>query len=312
LRQAIEAAGGEVRFGAQVAGIRIVRGRIEGVRLADGEEFETNAVALAIGHSARDTFQMLHEAGVTMEAKPFSIGVRIEHPQAVIDRAQYGAFGGDARLGPAEYKLVHHCANGRSVYTFCMCPGGRVIAAASEPGGVVTNGMSVQARNDTNANAAVLVGVNPDDFVRPNGQADAAPSPLAGVEFQRHWEARAFCAGGGGIIARPCRRWGIFLAHVARAGRWGRSSHRTAGRLSVRPGAVPCRISPSRRYARRCCVWAEIAGFSMPEAVLTGVETRSSSPVRLVRGEDFQSVGVAGLFPAGEGGGYAEGSFRQR
>jgi uncharacterized FAD-dependent dehydrogenase len=135
LRQAIEAAGGEVRFGAQVAGIRIVRGRIEGVRLADGEEFETNAVALAIGHSARDTFQMLHEAGVTMEAKPFSIGVRIEHPQAVIDRAQYGAFGGDARLGPAEYKLVHHCANGRSVSTFCMCPGGRVIAAASERAG---------------------------------------------------------------------------------------------------------------------------------------------------------------------------------
>ncbi|HPS02436.1 MAG TPA: FAD-dependent monooxygenase [Candidatus Sumerlaeota bacterium] len=305
LRQAIEAYGGEVRFGAHVTGLLIREGQVRGVRLAGGEELEAGAVALAIGHSARDTFRMLHEAGVPLEAKAFSIGVRIEHPQSVIDRAQYGPFGGDPRLGPAEYKLVHHCANGRSVYTFCMCPGGQVIAAASETGGVVTNGMSVHARDAVNANAALLVGVNPDDFSIPGSQA-AERSPLAGVEFQRHWEARAFRMAGGDYRA-PAQTVGDFLA--------GRGSASWSGvEPSYRPGVCPSDLvgclPPFAVEALRQSLPAferKLNGFSMPEAVLTGVETRSSSPVRIVRGEDFQSVGVAGLFPAGEGAGYAGG-----
>ncbi len=305
LRQAIEACGGEVRFGAHVTGLQVREGRVQGVRLASGEELEAGAVALAIGHSARDTFRMLHETGVPMEAKSFSIGVRIEHPQGVIDRAQYGAFGGDPRLGPAEYKLVHHCANGRSVYTFCMCPGGQVIAAASETGGVVTNGMSVHARNDANANAAVLVGVNPDDFLIPELCAEGR-SPLAGVEFQRHWEVLAFRAGGGDYSA-PAQTVGDFLA--------GRGSVSLgAVEPSYRPGVCPsdlagCLPSFAVEALRQALpvLGRKLGGFSMPEAVLTGVETRSSSPVRIVRGDDFQSAGVAGLFPAGEGAGYAGG-----
>jgi uncharacterized FAD-dependent dehydrogenase len=305
LRQAIEACGGEVRFGAHVTGLLKREGRVRGVQLAGGEELEAGAVVLAIGHSARDTFRMLDEAGVPLEAKAFSVGVRIEHPQSVIDRAQYGVFGGDPRLGPAEYKLVHHCPNGRSVYTFCMCPGGQVIAAASETGGVVTNGMSVHARDAVNANAALLVGVNPGDFQIPEGGSEAR-SPLAGVEFQRHWETRAFRMAGGTYRA-PAQMVGDFLAGRGSVA-WGgvEPSYRPGVCPSDLTGCLPAFAVDALRQALPA-FGRKLSGFALPEAVLTGVETRSSSPVRIVRGEDCQSVGVAGLFPAGEGAGYAGG-----
>jgi uncharacterized FAD-dependent dehydrogenase len=252
---------------------------------------------LAVGHSARDTFRMLHDRGVYIEPKPFSIGFRIEHPQSLIDRARWGRHAGNPLLGAADYKLVHHAANGRSVYSFCMCPGGTVVAATSEPGGVVTNGMSQYSRNERNANSGIVVGITPADY-----PGDA----LAGIDFQRRWEERAFDAGGGGYRA-PAQRVGDFLAR----------------RASTAPGEVVPSYTPGVRwtdlaaclpdYATEAIREAlpaferQIRGYAMDDAVLTAVETRTSSPIRIKRGPDYQSVNVRGLYPAGEGAGYAGG-----
>jgi uncharacterized FAD-dependent dehydrogenase len=301
-RDTIEALGGEYRFGCRVADLDIAvapdGGRLmRGVALADGEVIAADHVVLAVGHSARDTFAMLHARGVAMDAKPFSIGVRIEHPQRLIDTARFGAFAGNTTLGAADYKLVHHAANGRSVYSFCMCPGGRVVAAASEPGGVVTNGMSQYSRAEFNANAGLVVGVTPADF--PGG-------PLAGIALQRDLEARAFAAGGASYAA-PAQTVGDFLA--------GRPSTALgAVQPSYKPGVTPTDLAavlPGYAVAAmRAALPAfgrQIPGFDMDAAVMTGVETRTSSPLRIPRGEDFCSINTRGLYPAGEGAGYAGG-----
>jgi uncharacterized FAD-dependent dehydrogenase len=252
---------------------------------------------LAVGHSARDTFEMLHRAGVFMEAKPFSIGFRIEHPQSLIDRARFGPNAGNPLLGAADYKLVHHCRNGRSVYSFCMCPGGTVVAATSEENRVVTNGMSQYSRNERNANAGIVVGITPLDY--PGG-------PLAGIALQRDIETRAFELGGGTYEA-PAQLVGDFLA--------GRPSTRLGSVIpSYQPGVrLTSLASALPDYAIEAIREAlpaferQIRGFAMPDAVLTGVETRTSSPLRITRGDDGQSVNVRGLYPAGEGAGYAGG-----
>ena len=297
MRATIESLGGEIRFQQRVADFEIDDGRLQALHLASGERLAANHVVLAIGHSARDTFEKLHERGVFIEAKPFSIGVRIEHPQSLIDRARYGQFAGHPLLGAADYKLVHHCSNGRSVYSFCMCPGGTVVAATSEAGCVVTNGMSQYSRNEHNANSGIVVGISPEDY--PGG-------PLAGIEFQRHWESRAFEAGGG-TYAAPAQRVGDFLA--------GRASTALGAVIpSYKPGVHPTDLSrclPDYAVAAiREALPAfdkQIRGFAMEDAVLTGVETRTSSPLRIRRNDDFQSINTAGLYPAGEGAGYAGG-----
>jgi uncharacterized FAD-dependent dehydrogenase len=300
MRAEIEALGGEIRFGSRVEDIEIEQGRVRGLRLAGGEYLAATHVVLAVGHSARDTFAMLHRRGVHIEAKPFSIGVRIEHPQSLIDRARLGRNAGNPLLGAADYKLVHHCANGRSAYSFCMCPGGTVVAATSEPGRVVTNGMSQYSRNERNANSALVVGVTPADY--PGSETD----PLAGIAFQRHWESLAFEAGGGNYNA-PAQRVGDFLA--------GRPST-TLGSVvpSYTPGVQPtdlARCLPDYVVAALReslpAFGREIAGFAMEDALLTGVETRTSSPIRITRDDEFQSLNTRGLFPAGEGAGYAGG-----
>ncbi|WP_300451039.1 NAD(P)/FAD-dependent oxidoreductase [Accumulibacter sp.] len=297
MRREIERLGGEVRFQQRLSGLRIEHGRVRGVQLASGEELPAEQVILALGHSARDTFEMLHRAGVFMAAKPFSIGFRIEHPQSLIDRARFGPYAGHPQLGAADYKLVHHCRNGRSVYSFCMCPGGTVVAATSEVGRVVTNGMSQYSRNERNANAGLVVGISPLDY--PGG-------PLAGIALQRELEARAFELGGGTYEA-PAQRVGDFLA--------GRPSTQLGAVLpSYRPGvrltdlgtALPEYAIAALREALPAFE-RQIKGFAMPDAVLTGVETRTSSPLRIGRGADGQSVSVRGLYPAGEGAGYAGG-----
>ena len=301
LRATILSLGGEIRFESRVDDIDIeTRGdvrRIRGVRLAGGEYITTDRVILAVGHSARDTFHMLHERGVHVEPKPFSIGFRIEHPQSLIDRARYGKNAGHPLLGAADYKLVHHAANGRSVYSFCMCPGGTVVAAASEPGRVVTNGMSQYSRNERNANAGIVVGITPADF--PGG-------PLAGIEFQRHWEERAFVLGGANYCA-PVQLVGDFLA--------GRASTRLASVLpSYTPGVYPTDVSECvpeftvDAIREALPVFGKkIRGFDMNDAVLTAVETRTSSPIRITRDASGQSLNTRGLYPAGEGAGYAGG-----
>lgn len=297
MRHSIEALGGEIRFNARVTDLHIENGQMRGVSLSDGTHLDSRHVVLAIGHSARDTFELLHEKGVFVEAKPFSIGFRIEHPQSLIDRCRFGKYAGNPILGAADYKLVHHCKNGRSVYSFCMCPGGTVVAATSEPERVVTNGMSQYSRNERNANAAIVVGISPDDF--PGG-------PLAGIAFQRDLESRAFTLGGSNYNA-PAQRVGDFLA--------GRPSTAMGSVIpSYRPGVTPCDLAPALpAYAIEAIREAlpafdkKIKGFAMDDAVLTGVETRTSSPLRITRGDDYQSVNVKGLFPAGEGAGYAGG-----
>ena len=297
MRQEIEGLGGEIRFRQRVTGLLIEDGRVRGVELASGAVMRAAPVILALGHSARDTFERLHAAGVYMEAKPFSIGFRIEHPQSLIDRARFGVNAGHPLLGAADYKLVHHCRNGRSVYSFCMCPGGAVVAATSEAGRVVTNGMSQYSRNERNANAGIVVGVTPRDY--PGG-------PLAGVEFQRRLEARAFKLGGS-TYAAPAQLVGDFLA--------GRPSTQLGSVLpSYQPGvrltdlaaALPDYAIAALREALPVFS-SQIKGFAMPDAVLTGVETRTSSPLRITRAADGQSVNVRGLYPAGEGAGYAGG-----
>jgi uncharacterized FAD-dependent dehydrogenase len=305
MRATIEALGGEIRFSHRVddllvetdaAGTRHVRG----VTLADGTQLRADHVVMALGHSARDTFAMLHARGVFLEAKPFSIGFRIEHPQSLIDAARFGPQAGHPLLGAADYKLVHHCRNGRSVYSFCMCPGGTVVAAASEPGRVVTNGMSQYSRNERNANAAIVCGITPEDYA-PYGQG-----PLAGIELQRHWEARAFELGGGDYEA-PGQLVGDFLE--------GRASRQFGSVLpSYTPGVRLGDLGPSLPdYAIMAIREAlpafdkQLRGFAMHDAVLTGVETRTSSPLRITRAEDGHSRNTRGLFPAGEGAGYAGG-----
>lgn len=297
LRATIQDLGGEIRFGSRVDDVLIEDGHLRGLRLADGEEICADHVILAVGHSARDTFHMLHDRGVYMEAKPFSVGFRIEHPQSLIDHARFGKHAGHPILGAADYRLVHHCSNGRSVYSFCMCPGGTVVAAASEPERVVTNGMSQYSRDERNANAGIVVGITPEDY--PDG-------PLAGIALQRHWEGLAFAAGGGTYEA-PGQLVGDFIA--------GRPSTEFGAVLpSYKPGVRLGDLTPTLPdYAIAAIREAlpafdrKIKGFAMADAVLTGVETRTSSPVRIRRDETFQSLHTAGLYPAGEGAGYAGG-----
>ena len=300
LRRMIEGLGGEYLFQHRVTDLYIETAKdgarqLRGIVLADGTRVATNHVVLAVGHSARDTFEMLHRLGTFIEAKSFSIGFRIEHPQSLIDRARFGAR--PASLGAADYKLVHHASNGRDVYSFCMCPGGTVVAAASEPGRVVTNGMSQYSRNERNANSGIVVGITPADY--PGGS-------LAGIDFQRHWEARAFVAGGE-TYAAPVQRVGDFLA--------GRPSTGLGSVIpSYRPSVMATDLSTCLPdYAIAAIREAlpvfgrQIKGFDMDDAVLTGVETRTSSPIRIGRGDNFQSLNTRGLFPAGEGAGYAGG-----
>ncbi|MBU1665200.1 MAG: NAD(P)/FAD-dependent oxidoreductase [Gammaproteobacteria bacterium] len=305
MRGEIEALGGEVRFQCRVVDVEIAEGeqgrQISAVILADGERIAADHVILALGHSARDTFRMLHERGVYIEPKAFSLGLRIEHPQALIDACRFGQYAGNATLGAADYKLVYHAGNGRSAYSFCMCPGGTVVAATSEAGRVVTNGMSQYSRNERNANAAIVVGIEPRDF-----PGDVNSNPLAGMDFQRHWEEAAFVAGGGDYRA-PAQKVGDFLA----------------GRPSSEAGAVIPSYTPGVRWTDLSACLPDyviatlrealpafdkqIRGFAMDDAVLTGVETRTSSPIRLTRDADCRSLNTRGLYPAGEGAGYAGG-----
>ncbi len=314
LRARIEALGGEVRFGCRVEGLALepATRQVQGVRLAGGELIEARQVVLAVGHSARDTFAVLHGQGVAMQPKPFAMGVRIEHPQGLIDRARYGEAAGHPQLGAAEYKLVHHCQGeglaGRDVYSFCMCPGGLVVGATSEPGRVVTNGMSQHSRNERNANSGLVVNITLEDL-EPYG--DGPGDPLAGVAFQRHWEARAFEAGGGSFRA-PAQRVEDFLAN--------RPSPDPAGEEAVvapsyQPGVhygslEPC-LPPFVLEALKEALPAfarRIPGFASNGALLTGVETRTSSPIRIARNaETLECINTPGLFPGGEGAGYAGG-----
>jgi uncharacterized FAD-dependent dehydrogenase len=297
MRKEIIELGGEVRFGQKVTGFEIVNHVLHGINLESGEFLEANHVVLALGHSARDTFQILHEAGVYLEAKPFSVGFRIEHPQSLIDRARLGPHAGNPLIGAADYKLVHHAKNGRSVYSFCMCPGGTVVAAASEPNRLVTNGMSQYSRNERNANAGIVVGITPADY--PGG-------PLAGIEFQRQIEANAFVLGGSNYEA-PGQLVGDFLQ--------GKTSTEFGSVIpSYKPGVHLTDLAESLpSYAIEAIREAipvfekKIKGFSMHDAVLTGVETRTSSPLQIKRGPNFQSINTKGLYPAGEGAGYAGG-----
>jgi hypothetical protein len=299
MREEIIALGGEVRFESRVTDLLIDNGRIEGVVLASGETLHSHHVVLALGHSSRDTFRMLERRGVFLEAKPFAVGFRIEHPQSLIDRARLGRFAGHPELGAADYKLVHHASNGRSVYSFCMCPGGTVVAATSEPQRVVTNGMSQYSRNERNANAGIVVGINPEqDF--PGG-------PLAGVALQEALESNAFVLGGGNYCA-PGQRVGDFLRGVPSTG---------PGEIepSYKPGVLFGDLSQALpAYAIEAIREAlpvfgrQIRGFDRDDAVLTGVESRTSSPVRITRdAESLQSLNVRGLYPCGEGAGYAGG-----
>ncbi len=308
MRAEIEALGGEIRFRAHVTDLRIEGGAVRGVTLHDGTQIDAERVILALGHSARDTFEMLHARGVRMEAKPFSVGFRIEHPQSLIDSARFGPNAGHPLLGAADYKLVHHAKNSRSVYSFCMCPGGTVVAATSEPGRVVTNGMSQYSRNERNANAGIVVGITPDDYRRTPG--DGAVNPLDGIAFQRALESRAYALGGENYDA-PGQRVGDFLA-----GRASRGFESVTP--SYKPGVKPTDLAERGheslpRYAIEAIREAlpaferQLRGFALPDAVLTGVETRTSSPLRIPRGRDMQSLNVKGLYPAGEGAGYAGG-----
>ncbi len=302
MRASIQDLGGEIRFGSRVDDLQIENGQVRGVTLASGETLRADHVVLAVGHSARDTFEMLHKRGVFMEAKPFSIGFRIEHPQSLIDERRFGPQAGHPLLGAADYKLVHHCRNGRSVYSFCMCPGGTVVAAASEPGRVVTNGMSQYSRNERNANAGIVVGVSPEDYLAhaPEG------GPLAGIALQRFWESRAYEAGGGNYDA-PAQRVGDFLAHRPSSQLGSVLNSYTPGvRLGELDACLPAYAIEAIREALPAFD-KQIRGFAMDDALLTGVETRTSSPLRIRRGDDCQSINVRGLYPAGEGAGYAGG-----
>jgi uncharacterized protein len=298
MRQDMIALGAEVRFQQKVTDLLIEDGQLTGVVLESSEQLHSRHVVLALGHSARDTFRMLHAKGVYMEAKPFSVGFRIEHPQTLIDKARLGKYAGHPKLGAADYKLVYHAKNGRSVYSFCMCPGGTVVAATSEPGRVVTNGMSQYSRNERNANSGIVVGIDPE--------RDYPGGPLAGIELQERLEAHAYVMGGSNYQA-PAQLVGDFVA--------GRPSTALGSvEPSYKPGVTLGDLAPSLPdfaiEAIREALPAfdrQIKGYNLHDAVLTGIETRTSSPLRITRGEDFQSLNLKGLFPAGEGAGYAGG-----
>jgi uncharacterized FAD-dependent dehydrogenase len=303
MRRQIEALGGEYRWQHRVDELELERQgdgtqRLRGLHLHDGGFIEVDHVVMAVGHSARPTFEMLHRRGVHIEPKPFSIGVRIEHPQSWIDRARFGQCAGHPALGAAAYSLAHHCANDRTVYSFCMCPGGRVVAATSEEGRVVTNGMSQYSRAEFNANSGLVVGIDP--------QRDYPEGPLAGIDLQRRLESLAYVAGGSSYNA-PGQTVGDFLA--------GRASTQLGEVIpSYKPGVtltdlssfLPDFVLEAFREALPA-FGRQIANYDHPDAIMTGVETRTSSPIRITRGKDFQSLNVAGLYPAGEGAGYAGG-----
>ena len=301
MRAEITRLGGEVRFGQKVESIHRegdAEGQITGLTLATGEVIESRHIILAIGHSARDSFQMLLDQGVYIEPKPFSIGFRIEHPQSVIDKARFGEQAGHPILGAADYKLVHHCKSGRSVYSFCMCPGGTVVAASSEEGCVVTNGMSQYSRNERNANAAIVVGITPEK--------DYPDHILAGIDLQRELETLAYKLGGENYNA-PAQLVGDFLNNTP-------SAELQDVAPSYQPGITLGDLSKALPdfavEAIREAIPAfdkQIRGFAMPNALLTGVETRTSSPICIKRGKDLQNINTRGLYPAGEGAGYAGG-----
>ena len=309
MREQITVLGGEIRFEQRVTDVRIEDGHVRGLTVLDqitgtASELRADHVVMALGHSSRDTFEMLHARGVHIEAKPFSIGFRVEHPQGLIDRARWGRHAGHPLLGAADYKLVHHASNGRSVYSFCMCPGGTVVAATSEPGRVVTNGMSQYSRNERNANAGIVVGIDPRDF--PGWESNCAGDALAGIALQRELESNAFVLGGGDYRA-PGQLVGDFVA--------GKPSTALGSvEPSYRPGVTPTDLHAALPgYAIEAMREAfpafgrKIKGFDLHDAVLTGVETRTSSPIRITRGDDLQSLNVRGLYPAGEGASYAGG-----
>jgi uncharacterized FAD-dependent dehydrogenase len=334
LRARIIALGGEVCFGQQVMDLHLetrdgaqhVRG-LQVLDLASGHsrDIEARQVVIALGHSARDTFAMLHARGVAMQAKPFSVGFRIEHPQGVIDRARWGRHAGNLLLGAADYKLVHHASNGRSVYSFCMCPGGTVVAATSEPGRVVTNGMSQYSRNERNANAGMVVGIDPSDYPRDAAAFEAALGqelgnavrldtldtsdgfhPLAGMVLQRQLESAAFVAGGSNYLA-PAQLVGDLLADKASTALGQvEPSYQPGVQMTDLRHVLPGFAVDAMRQALPV-FGQKIKGFDMPDAVLTGVETRTSSPLRIERGKDLQSPNMRGLYPGGEGAGYAGG-----
>jgi len=298
MREDIIKLGGEIRFDAHVDEFMLENDQITGVKLQSGEVLNSNHVALAIGHSARDTFEQLQKQHVYMEAKPFSIGFRIEHPQSMIDQERFGQNAGNPLLGAADYKLVHHCKNGRSVYSFCMCPGGTVVAATSEEGQVVSNGMSQYSRNERNANAAIVVGIEPNK--------DYPGDALAGIELQRKIERAAFKLGGENYNA-PAQLVGDFLNKKASA---------QLGRVtpSYKPGVTLTDLSvllpDFANEAIREAIPAfnkKIKGFGRQDAILTAAETRTSSPLCIKRNETYQSISTKGLYPAGEGAGYAGG-----
>jgi uncharacterized FAD-dependent dehydrogenase len=299
MREEIRALGGEVRFESKVTDFLIEDGRIQGVTLNDGEELRSRYVVLALGHSARDTFRKIHERGVYVEAKPFAVGFRIEHPQSLIDKARLGKYAGHPELGAADYKLVYHAKNGRAVYSFCMCPGGTVVAATSEPNRVVTNGMSQYSRNERNANSGIVVGITPEE--------DFPGGPLAGVELQEKLESLAYELGGSDYCA-PGQLVGDFIRNKA-------SSEFGEVEPSYKPGVLLGDLTPSLpSYVIEAIREAlpefgkQIRGFDRDDAILTGIETRTSSPVRIKRDNDsLQSLNTRGLYPAGEGAGYAGG-----
>ncbi len=299
MREEIKALGGEVRFDSRVVDFIIEDGRIEGVRMASGEEIRSRYVVLALGHSSRDTFRVLHERGVYIEAKPFAVGFRIEHPQSLIDNARLGKYAGHPELGAADYKLVYHAKSGRAVYSFCMCPGGTVVAATSEPNRVVTNGMSQYSRNERNANAGIVVGINPEE--------DFPGGPLAGVELQEALESRAFELGGNDYCA-PGQLVGDFIRGKASSA-FGEiePSYKPGVRLGDLAPSLPDYVIEAIREALPA-FGKQIRGFDRADAILTGIETRTSSPVRIKRdNESLQSINTRGLYPAGEGAGYAGG-----
>jgi uncharacterized protein len=324
LRAQIIALGGEVRFEQRVTDVQIENGQLQGLTVLDlaiGQSYElpTRQAVLALGHSARDTFTMLFERGVYMEAKPFSIGFRIEHPQSLIDRARWGRHAGHPLLGAADYKLVHHAKNDRAVYSFCMCPGGTVVAATSEVGRVVTNGMSQYSRNERNANAGIVVGITPQDFptdavtfaatlgtIKTARSAAQTVHPLAGIALQRTLESHAYLLGGSTYEAPGPLAGDFVKARASTALGSVEPSYKPGVKLGDLASSLPIYAIEAIREAIPA-FGKKIKGFDLPDAVLTGVETRTSSPLKITRGEDFQSLNVRGLFPAGEGASYAGG-----
>lgn len=297
MRNTIIELGGEVRFNSKLTDLTIENDELKAITINEDEIIETDIILLALGHSARDTFDLLYQKGLEIHQKAFSIGVRIEHPQAMIDNIQYGKFAGDPNLGAADYKLAAHFENGRSAYTFCMCPGGEVVAAASEKNRIVTNGMSYYKRNKKNANSALLVGVGPEDF--------EGDHPLAGVEFQRKWESLAFKLGGGRYVA-PAQLVGDFLEGVASSEFGSVEPSYTPGiKLTDLSNCLPDYVVETIKLALKEFD-EKLNGFANSDAILTGVETRSSSPIRIQRDENYES-NIKGIYPVGEGAGYAGG-----